>query len=720
MTPPRPRGFRFTIRNKLLLASLSLLVIPWLGYRYILDLENHLRHQQQQALLNHAAILATLLQDDIRPLPGPVTPAPNAHGHNYVRALRSPIQLDGYGDDWIMYADRTQRLGETHLFYQTQPYNTADLDVHYRLGVYDNYLHIFMEVKDEQVIYQQTDTGGIPDIINSDHLRLSTTDGQGRLQRYRLATLSPGWIAAQRVQQQTRRSVVYDAEPRIKGEWQETSQGYNVELRIPVPMLGRRWALAVGDVDQPLGRELESLIGTAPTERPDTLGTLTFPATQIETLIRRLALPATRTWILDPAQRVLAAGGSLNLTGSPIAQSPPRSAFAQGMAVLYRWILKQPPVYIEDERAYASRFDDPVVSSALAGRPATYWRHIRHEDINVLTAAHPIESNGQIIGAVAVEQSSGSILIMQNRAFEVLINLSVLAWLLTGFVLLAFATRLSMRVRKLRNATDAAISADGKVRAALPAPRAGDELGDLSRSFANMLSRLAQYNRYLENVAARLAHELRTPIAIVRSSLDNMAHTPLDPESATYLNRAQDGLARLSNILTRMSEATRLEQTIQQEERQRLDIKQWLQHYTDGYRSAHRTPHLTLDHQPTGEDVLWIHAAPELLAQLMDKLLDNARDFHAAGTAVTIALKATPGQTRITVINLGPTLPDDMRENLLDSMVSLRTANSSIPHLGLGLYIARLIAEFHEGSLSLRNRQNNDGVEVEINLPRLQ
>ena len=57
----------------------------------------------------------------------------------------------------------------------------------------------------------------------------------------------------------------------------------------------------------------------------------------------------------------------------------------------------------------------------------------------------------------------------------------------------------------------------------IPTQNASDEIGDLGRSFAQVLERLAQYNHYLENMAARLSHELRTPVAIVNSSLENLA-----------------------------------------------------------------------------------------------------------------------------------------------------------------------------------------------------
>ena len=87
-----------------------------------------------------------------------------------------------------------------------------------------------------------------------------------------------------------------------------------------------------------------------------------------------------------------------------------------------------------------------------------------------------------------------------------------------------------------------------------------------------MLSRLAQYASYREQMASRLSHELRTPIAVVRSSLDNLKLSPLPDDARVYMERAQQGLNRLTHILTRMTEATRLEQSVGEDERERFDL----------------------------------------------------------------------------------------------------------------------------------------------------
>ena len=77
-----------------------------------------------------------------------------------------------------------------------------------------------------------------------------------------------------------------------------------------------------------------------------------------------------------------------------------------------------------------------------------------------------------------------------------------------------------------------------------------DEIGDLSRTFNNVLSKLNQYNSYLENMASRLSHELRTPVAIVNSSLDNLSLEQHSSDNQAYIDRAKEGIKRLSKILT--------------------------------------------------------------------------------------------------------------------------------------------------------------------------
>src|SRR6185295_4356544 len=122
----------------------------------------------------------------------------------------------------------------------------------------------------------------------------------------------------------------------------------------------------------------------------------------------------------------------------------------------------------------------------------------------------------------------------------------------------------SLRLRSLRDEAEQAIDSQGRVKKLIAGSKSQDEVGDLSRSFSTALERLAQYNSYLENLGGRLSHELRTPITVVRSSLENLKLSSLPDEARVYTERAAEGLARLDTILTRMSEATRLESLVRQ------------------------------------------------------------------------------------------------------------------------------------------------------------
>ena len=142
-----------------------------------------------------------------------------------------------------------------------------------------------------------------------------------------------------------------------------------------------------------------------------------------------------------------------------------------------------------------------------------------------------------------------------------------------------------------------------------------------------MLERLAQYNAYLENLAGRLTHELRTPIAVVRSSLDNMKLQEDAKDTGVYLTRAEDGLNRLETILTRMSEATRLEQTLRSGERETFDARKVIAGCVEGYAAAYPQRRFALS---LPEDTVPLSGAPDLFAQMMDKLAANAVDFATA------------------------------------------------------------------------------------------
>jgi signal transduction histidine kinase len=253
---------------------------------------------------------------------------------------------------------------------------------------------------------------------------------------------------------------------------------------------------------------------------------------------------------------------------------------------------------------------------------------------------------------------------------------------------------------------------DESLNSALPSALADDEIGDLSRSFSWVLQQLGEYNDYLRSLASKLSHELRTPLAIVTSSLENLEHEPLNEASLGYTARAREGADRLRQILSAMSEASRVEELMKNAEPERFDLHSVLDSITCAYRDAYQER--SFDFACDIDDASAM-GSPELLIQMLDKLVDNAVDFSDSGDTIAIGLSGTDDTLEVTVTNPGPPLPERMRSQMFDSMVSMRGGKDS-RHLGLGLYVARLIAQGHGGHISADNVEG--GVTFTVAIPR--
>jgi signal transduction histidine kinase len=223
---------------------------------------------------------------------------------------------------------------------------------------------------------------------------------------------------------------------------------------------------------------------------------------------------------------------------------------------------------------------------------------------------------------------------------------------------------------------------------------------------------VAGYTQYLQKLAGRLSHELKTPLAITRSSLDNLASQDLGAEAGRYLQRAREGLDRQAAIVRAMSEANRLEAAVGSADWERVDLAALGAECVDAYRGVH--PERTIDFEHAG-GACESRCAPDLLTQALDKLVENAVSLTGSEEEVTVGLDCNPELCALYVRNTGTRLPDVPADQLFDSLVSLREADGG-HHLGLGLHIVKLVAEAHGGSAQARNL--DDGVEFRILLPR--
>ncbi|HRD34262.1 MAG TPA: ATP-binding protein [Rhodocyclaceae bacterium] len=427
------------------------------------------------------------------------------------------------------------------------------------------------------------------------------------------------------------------------------------------------------------------------------------PVPEVEAILRGLERTTSRIQVINRDLQLVAQAGSL---ASP---SDPDGAAGSALWRLWRKLLER----VLSAPAAAESSGEPhdaraEVFEALMGGEASRVRRLDSPPIVVVAAAHPVWSGDRVLGVVRVEESTQSIASLRNQAVERLIMLTLGGFVVAALLVLAFASRLSSRIRRLRDEAEHAVDGRGRVRQRVSASRAGDEIGDLSRSFQALLARLDQHHAYLESMANRLSHELRTPIAVVRSSLENLRMEVGDASAQTYLDRADAGLSRLSRILTRMSEATRMEQALASAELERFDLAAVVAECINGYRVAYPARDFESRLPPYP---VYVRGVPDLAAQMLDKLVENAADFATPGTPIRIDLGFQTTTATLSVSNTGPLLPAELEGRLFESMVSARPRGAAgDPHLGLGLYVARMIARFHGGKLQADNLPDGSGV----------
>jgi signal transduction histidine kinase len=405
------------------------------------------------------------------------------------------------------------------------------------------------------------------------------------------------------------------------------------------------------------------------------VGRLIVAAPELSPYLRQFSQPGLRIAVSAPEGRLLAQTDALSV---PSALAPERGFLAQ----FYR------------------RFVD---------RPGT--RRVIDSKAEIYDREHR-----QVIGSLEVSQTEDRWLVLRDRALTHMLNLTLIISAIAVIATFIFAASLAVRLSRLRTASESALTREGLVTT-FPETGAPDELGDVARGFSTLLHRLNEYTGYLRTLAGKLAHEIRTPLTIVRSSLEILESEGVSASARVYLDRARQGSERLNGILIAMGAATRVEEAISNTDRVRFDLIPVVKAAADSYRIAFPQRMFVTE---TPEEPVEIDGAPDLIVQMLDKLVDNAVDFSPMGAQIVLRVRLEPQFAVVEVDNPGPPLLPSIRERLFESLWQSRKgdADDNRPHFGLGLYIVRLIAEFHNGKAEAGSLPGDTGARFTVHLAR--
>lgn len=251
-------------------------------------------------------------------------------------------------------------------------------------------------------------------------------------------------------------------------------------------------------------------------------------------------------------------------------------------------------------------------------------------------------------------------------------------------------------------------------------PERRDEIGMLARAVSDMSQALRQRIDATETFAADVSHELKNPIASLRSALEGLSQIKDEALRRKLLEIAQHDVLRLDRLVSDISEASRIDAQLSRTPFELLDLGRLLGRIVRA-QSASESEHsvrFSYGRPPRGSALVMGDA--QKLSRVFENLLDNARSFSPEGGRVRLSVEVGATEIRMVIDDEGPGVPEAEREAIFRRFHSVRPERDGFgKHSGLGLAIARTILEGHNGAIAVEDRPGGTpGARFVVTLPR--
>jgi two-component system sensor histidine kinase ChvG len=246
-----------------------------------------------------------------------------------------------------------------------------------------------------------------------------------------------------------------------------------------------------------------------------------------------------------------------------------------------------------------------------------------------------------------------------------------------------------------------------------------DEIGLLARAVSDMSQTLRQRNDKIEAFAADVTHELKNPLASLRSAIDGLENVKDDKLRARLTQVAREDVVRLDRLISDISEAARTDAQLARARFEPFDLGPMIEQLVSSWESRREKGDARIAYARPRKDSAMVMGDPGRLARAIDNLIDNAVSFSPPGGLVEIAASRVGDQVRIRIDDEGPGVPVEAREAIFKRFHSVRPENEDFGrHSGLGLAIATAIVEGHDGEINVHDRDDApSGARFIISLP---
>ncbi|MDC9720115.1 MAG: ATP-binding protein [Gammaproteobacteria bacterium] len=694
----RKRGFKLSLQVVGFLAIVG--AVPWLGYQFITEAKQFLDAGQMITQEQFGRSVANTFYNKREALTLSVAagaPLPKTY-------LSTPITLDGSKQDWQDQSYRSLSFPHKQL--------TDGLGFSLAVGQRNGRLYGLFDIRDAD---PDMETNAIDSFSARDHVRVEWVNQNDEVERIVLVPQYGGFVAIFRVDANLHRDTVdrFVTAP-IKAVTAHSDQGYIIEIEIDTRHLNHKQQMRFS-VNDGSTRSGISSMGSA--QGFHTLNTSTSEANQ---LLERLSKSVSHIALYDTDFQLRAQ-----------TEIKPRNYTAQDEITFWDRVINvadeammlmlQISMGIDGDEEESQ--NELLQAAQLGHLVQARWSSLGGGGF-LATAAPVMSDTGEVIGMVLVKQSTDKILKLQLKSLQNIAIFSVLGIVVVFSIVFFLFWRLAYRVRKLRIETASMVNDDGRLvtNKIVGQVDRNDSIGDLARGFSDVVAKLHEQQSFMSTMPRTLSHEIKNPLNAISTSLENIADYPLGEEINGYLGIAQRGLHKIEAILSKLSSAANLEQALTNDELEPLDVNHFLTLYCQHQHQMADDNCVISYIGPDGTDThkaAMVEAVDYRLEQALDKLLDNAKDFHRPGTPIVVRLSADKFYWLIEIENQGELINPENTNQLFRSMVTSRKQATvgGEGHFGLGLYVVQTIVHFHKGSVQAANLTDGSGVRFSIRLP---
>ena len=331
---------------------------------------------------------------------------------------------------------------------------------------------------------------------------------------------------------------------------------------------------------------------------------------------------------------------------------------------------------------------------------------------SIFSVATPIEQNDQVIGVVALSTVAGQIDQLVRSEREQVLQMFVIAILVSIGLSLVLASTIANPLSDLAAAAE--LGQDKNARKVSPSrvripdlTARPDEIGRLSGAMRGMVSALYERIDANEQFAADVAHEIKNPLASLRSAVGTLRVAKTDEQRGRLLDVIEHDVRRLDRLVSDISNASRLDSELVKEDEEPFDLMKMINNLTEylGQQAAENGVEFIRD---VPNEPIIIHGLEARLAQVFVNLITNATSFCEAGDAVRIWARRRDDRILVVVEDTGPGIPEQALNKVFNRFYSERPERQFGNHSGLGLAISKQIIEAHGGVIWAENIRPTD------------